>query len=192
VARCYYTNFTWSFEHIIPPGQSYLTSGVTIGNKIYCGAERDGFYSVLTESDHAVNNLTPDGPLSNNVFVLKIDSNNQMWTVFGGYNSEFNPYLHTTGLSAFGINRLNLNSSVWQSITYEQIAPFRATSHIEEHPLTKDIYISSFHDGLMKITPNANNLEESTWTVYNHQNTGSDGIEAYEQTTGRSEEHTSE
>lgn len=184
VARCYYTNFTWSFEHIIPPGQSYLTSGVTIGNKIYCGAERDGFYSVLTESDHAVNNLTPDGPLSNNVFALKIDSNNQMWTVFGGYNSEFNPYLHTTGLSAFGINRLNLNSSVWQSIPYEQIAPFRATSHIEEHPLTKDIYISSFHDGLMKITPDTNNLEESTWIVYNHQNTGSDGIEAYEQTAG--------
>lgn len=183
VARSYSANFSPSFEHVIPVGQSYLSSGITMNNKIYCGAEKDGLYSVTIDGDHTIDNLTPEGPLSNRVFALKIDSSNQMWTVFGGYDNNFNPYLPNIGLGEFGINRLDLTSSKWESIPYTQIAPFRATSHIEEHPITKDIYISSFHDGLMKITP-ASNLEESTWTVYNHQNTGSDGIEAFEQTAG--------
>ena len=189
VARSYSTNFSWSFEHIISPKQSFLTSGITVGNKIYCGAEKDGLYSVTIDGDHSINNLSPEGPLSNRVFALKVDSSNHMWAAFGGYDSNFNPYLPEIGLGEFGINRLDLNTSKWESIPYEQIAPFRATSHIEEHPITKDIYVSSFHDGLMKITP-APILEESTWTVYNHQNTGSDGIEAFEQTAGDPESRT--
>ena len=190
VARCYYSNFSWENEYIIPQGQSYLTSAVTIGDKIYCGSQKDGFYSITRNSEHTHADHTPEGPLSNRVSALKIDSNNQLWTVFGGYDNNFNPYLPQIGLGMFGINRLDLNTDVWQSISYGDIAPFRATSHIEEHPLTKDIYISSFHDGLLKLTPNPTELAESTWVVYNHENTGASGIDAYLQTPGDADSRT--
>ncbi len=184
VARAYSPDFSWTSEYVIATEQSQLTSATTMGDYIYCGSQKDGLYTVQRSDIQQTNDLTPDGPLSNRVFALKVDSNNHLWTVFGGYNDEYNPYLLDIGLSQYGINRLDLSTSEWQSIPYQTFAPFRATSYIEEHPISKDVYISSFHDGLMKITPNNNDFANSDFTIYNHENTGSGGLEAHEQTAG--------
>ncbi len=153
-----------------------LSTALAKNDTFFIGSSKNGLFKAATNTPNQLTSISPKGALSNNFFRVAV-RNNVLWSVYGGYNNNFNPYT-SQGLGLYGINRLNLNNIQWDHLSYEKIAPLRATSHIGFNPKEPNtVYIGSFFDGMLKIDIKPN-LEESVLTHYNHQNTGPNGLEA--------------
>ncbi|WP_298221490.1 T9SS type A sorting domain-containing protein [Flavobacterium sp.] len=153
----------------IPDFTVEFTCATILGSEVFFGTEEHGIFS--KELNGAVfENKTPEGPLRNNVFAIN-STPSALWTVFGGYDLDYNPYAFTpTGLAKFGVSKYDKNG--WYSIPYESLLGAKALSRITVNPNNeKQVYLSSFYSGLLKLE------NDIPTTLYNTSNTGSDGLQ---------------
>ena len=119
-------------------------------NKIYIGTVADGLRTTsLTPS--AFENITPDGPLRNNIFSIT-KSPSALWAVYGDYTVSYNPF----PLDYYGISKFAADSG-WLNIYYADVqsavgADVASMVRVTVNPSDENqVFASSFHSGLLAI-----------------------------------------
>jgi streptogramin lyase len=150
-----------------------FTCATVIGTKVYIGTSENG---VITTPIAGANNfeyLLPDGPLRNSAFAINAATDN-LWVVFGGYASNYNPYEYEFGPSAlFGISKLF--DKKWLNIPPSEVLGAKALSNIAINPNNpNEVYISSYFSGLLKLE------NDVPTTLFTPANTSPNGLENIE------------
>jgi len=118
-----------------------------IGQTLYIGTRERGVYTVPMDFSAPFDNITPDGPLRNNIFSIE-KSRNSLWAVYGTYSYSYVPFLEEYGVSKF-------TSEGWLNIPYSTLSvfgPVRSISDITINPnREREVYLNSFHNGLLKL-----------------------------------------
>lgn len=143
-----------------------LTSSHKIGDALYLGDRNLGFRS-LSISDPTRNfELSPDGPILNNVFNVS-SSFGQTWVVYGEYTQFMNPFpLNRRGVSI-------LNNQSWINLQPNQLANARVIVDATVDPANPSrTFLSSYHDGILEM----NNFQFTR--VFHGENSGVEGIDA--------------
>ena len=175
-ARSYNQDFNQVTEIFSSATTGEFNTALAKNDAFFIGSFKNGLFKAAGTTPNQLANISPKGALSNNFFRIAV-RDNVLWSVYGGYDNNFNPY-SSQGLGTYGINRLTLNNTQWDHLTYEKIAPLRSTSYIGFNPKEPStVYIGSFFDGILKMEVKPN-LEESTLTHYTQHNTGPNGLEA--------------
>ena len=146
-----------------------FTCATILGDKVYMGTKEDGLISTSISESSTFKNNTPMGPSRNNVFALQATSS-VLWTVYGGYSGDYNPYtFNGYSPNSFGISKYN--STGWLHIPYEKVLGAKAISRIIVNPNNEnEVYVSSFYSGLLKLK------NDSPIVLYNAKNTLPDGL----------------
>ncbi|MXN91310.1 T9SS type A sorting domain-containing protein [Flavobacterium sp. Sd200] len=123
------------------------TRATVVGPMLYIGTKERGVFTVPLDFSAPFENITPDGPLRNNVFSIQ-KSRNNLWAVFGTYS-----YMYVPGLEEYGVSKFT--SRGWVNIPYSTLSafgPLRSISDITIHPnREREVYLNSFHNGLLKL-----------------------------------------
>lgn len=126
------------------------TCATIVGQTFYIGTAERGVFSVPMNFSGPFVNITPDGPLRDNVFSIK-KSRNFLWAVFGGYNANYTPDNKAYGVSKF-------SNEGWLNIPYgdlDNFGAFQSISDISINPNNeKEVYLNSGHSGLLKLIDN--------------------------------------
>lgn len=140
-----------------------FTCATSIGDKVYIGTKEDGLISTTISVSSIFENNTPMGPSRNNVFALQATSS-VLWTVYGGYSGDYNPYTFNGNYpNSYGISKLS--STGWLHIPYKKVLGAKAISRIIVNPNNENqVYASSFFSGLLKIENDEPNF------LYNENN----------------------
>ena len=126
-----------------------FTCATVVNNVIYIGTLDDGLQST-TITLGTFTDLTPDGPLRNNIFAMTA-SGADLWTVFGDYDITYNP----TPLDYYGISKFRPNG--WLNIPYQSIRDAVGKDavslvRVTVNPAnTNEVYVSSYQSGLLKL-----------------------------------------
>lgn len=151
----------------IPNNINLFSCAVTIGDNLFIGTKKEGLFQTSISNPITFELLSPDGPEQNYIFRLKKTSN-YLWAVYGGYDRTYDPNLSQKGISKFSTEQ------GWDIIPYENLLGATSLSNITVNPNNEDeIYVASYHNGLLKI----NNDEISLFT---NTNTGADGLQNQE------------
>ena len=137
-----------------------FTCATIIVDTIFIGTKNDGLITTSLLSSTMFENSTPIGPSRNNIFALQATSD-QLWTVFGDYTVDYNPY----ELDSYGISKYS--ASGWLNIPYKKVLGAKSLVRIIVNPAKEDeVYVSSFFSGLLKIVNNEPEI------LYNQTNSG--------------------
>jgi len=149
----------------VPDINSTFSCATVIKDEIYIGTAENGLVATSLSGGSTYENITPSGPSRNNVFALQVTPT-QLWTVYGDYDIEYNPY----PLDDFGISKFS--SSGWLNIPFDKVFGAKSMSRITINPTNeKEVYASSFFSGLLKI-------ENDTPTVlYNQTNSALESLQ---------------
>ncbi len=144
---------------------SRFSCAASIDDVIYIGTNEDGLITTTISNYSVFENSTPEGPLRNNVFALQATSTS-LWTVFGGYSSDYNPYTYIgNNPNTFGISKYSATG--WLNIPYGKVLGAKAIARITVNPNNEnEVYASSFFSGLLKIVDDVPTL------LYNQANSG--------------------
>jgi len=133
------------------------TCATIVGQILYIGTAERGVYSVPLNFSGQFVNITPDGPLRDNVFSIK-KSRSSLWAVFGGYSYYYEPDVKRYGVSKF-------TNTGWKNIPYTDLdvfGPFESISDITINPNNeKEVYLNSAGSGLLKL------INDIPVTLYN-------------------------
>lgn len=134
-----------------------ITSGLFAASTVFMGTENEGLIKNTISSPNDFIAVQPDGPLQNAPFSLQYGYGN-LWVTFGDYDIYYNPSpFKKLGFSYY-------ENQAWTSISYDSIQetiqkPSYNFNEIEINPVnSNDIYISSFHNGLLNFKKN-NSIE---------------------------------
>ncbi|MCW2118293.1 T9SS type A sorting domain-containing protein [Flavobacterium sp. 7A] len=142
---------------LFPVGTQFSCATI-IDDKVYIGTTDKGLYFTSILEGSIFENLTPSGPLKNNIFAIDAAANS-LWAVFGGYNVQYNPY----PLTKYGVSKFS--KSGWLNIPYNDVFGARSISRVIINPLNENqVYASSFFSGLLKIE------EDEPTILYNEKN----------------------
>jgi streptogramin lyase len=150
-----------------------FTCATIIGTKAYIGTTEYGVVTTPLTGATNFNFLLPDGPIRNSAFSINASTEN-LWVVFGGYASNYNPYEYEFGpLALFGISKLT--DQQWLNIPADEVLGAKALSDIAVNPNNNnEVYISSYFSGLLKLE------NDVPTTLFTPANTGPNGIENIE------------
>jgi len=141
-----------------------FTCSTAVGEIIYIGTKENGLFSTTLSGNAAFENSTPDGPVRNNIFSLDV-SPNSVWTVYGDYDSSYNPY----PLDSYGISKYT--STGWLNIPYEEVFDAKSMTRVIVNPNNeKQVYASSFFSGLLKLESNVPTV------LYNEENSSLESL----------------
>lgn len=142
-----------------------FTCATVVDDKVYMGTKEDGLISSTISGSSVFENNTPIGPSRNNIFALDVTPN-AIWTVYGGYSGDYNPYTFSGyDPNSFGISKYTTTG--WSHIPYEKVLGAKAISRIIVNPNNENqVYASSYFSGLLKI-------ENDEPTVLYNQNNSS-------------------
>ncbi len=139
-----------------------------IDANIFIGTKENGLLKTPLTGSLTFENLSPDGPLLNNIFQLK-KTPTSLWAVFGGFPYDYNPYAWKGGPTEFGISKFK--DDKWKNIPYSAVLGAKCLSEIEVDPDNENIvYISSFFSGLLKL------VDDVPTILYDQTNTGVNGL----------------
>ena len=133
----------------IPDLEATFTCATVINNVIYIGTLDDGLLSTNIAAS-TFTDLTPNGPLRNNIFAVTATGSN-LWAVYGDHDVFYNPY----PLDYLGISKYT--PSGWLNIPYKDIRAAIGKDVVSLVRITvnpsnaNDVYISSFHSGLLRV-----------------------------------------
>lgn len=150
----------------ISPNNISLSKSTLIDGILYIGTLEEGVYTKEINSSF-LNNITPDGPLKNNIWSLNLVDQN-LYATFGSYSIDFVPAENRYGLSKF-------NGNSWLNIPYESLYSQGLTSRnlvrlVANPNNPSQVFVASFHDGLLK-------LEEDQLSIqYNQTNSGLESL----------------
>ncbi len=146
-----------------------FTCATIIGTTIYMGTVENGVVTTTTNSI-PFEFISPNGPEKNNVFRLK-KSSTALWTIYGGYDGNFNPFGDPYRLGRYPISKFT-NEQGWSVIPYSKLFGAKSLSSITINPNNENqLFVSSYYSGLLKIEN-----EEPTY-LYNETNTSPNGLE---------------
>jgi ligand-binding sensor domain-containing protein len=148
----------------IPGNSSAFSCATAIDGTLYIGTKENGLLTTTITTASAFENITPSGPLKNNVFALQTSSD-ALWTVYGDYDISYNPY----GLDSYGLSKYN--SSGWLNIPYEKVLGAKSLTRITVNPNKEnEVFVSSFFSGLLKIVDDVPSI------LYNQTNSGLESL----------------
>ena len=150
-----------------------LNSSLTIGNKIYLGTKEFGILETSISNTTSFLEIHPDGPNSNALFSISV-LNNNLWVVYGGYDSAFTPLNNKFGYSHY-------NGEYWVNIPYNSNFPGENLVNATIDPLHENkVYLSSWAAG------NRNSINPETGGILVVEN--DEPIEYWNQTNSALEE----
>ena len=143
-------------------------------NTIFLATKEFGILSTNQTQSLTFKETHPEGPLTNNVFSIAA-SNNNLWVVFGGYNSFYGSLFKKQGFSHF-------NGENWINTRYNPNFPVIDLNYISIDPNQENkVYISSFGDtsdinsvstgGMMVVK------DDQITNFFNHLNSGLEDLE---------------
>ncbi len=143
-------------------------------NTIFLATKEFGILSTNQTQSLTFKEIHPEGPLTNNVFSIAA-SNNNLWVVFGGYNSFYGSLFKKQGFSHF-------NGENWINTRYNPNFPVIDLNYISIDPNEENkVYISSFGDtsdinsvstgGMMVVK------DDQITNFFNHLNSGLEDLE---------------
>lgn len=140
-----------------------FTSSVHKGNFVFVASNTNGLMEI---DDREI--ISPNGPYSNNIFNVALSNSNAIWLTYGGYDYDYNPYALEGGIQKKPFSVLQNNN--WQTVNYNRFN-VESNASIGFDPRNKDVaYISSFHNGLLKINNITQHSNLFTFEHYNAQN----------------------
>ena len=143
----------------IPVPNLTFSCATTIGDVLYIGTKQNGLFTTAI-SGTTFENITPMGPLRNNIFSLQVTPN-VLWAVYGDYSGDYNPY----PLDDYGVSKFSVDG--WLNIPYEKVLGAKSISRVTINPNNEnEVYCSSFFSGLLKIEKDVPTF------LYNHTNSG--------------------
>ena len=133
-----------------PESNLGFTCATIIGDTVFIGTEKDGMITISLSAMTQFENITPIGPLRNNVFSITASSK-ALWAVYGLYPENYNPYESPQREpSSYGISKLDYTT--WWNIPASKVLGARALSNIAINPKNNDeVYVSSYFSGLLKL-----------------------------------------
>lgn len=146
-----------------------FSCATVVNNEIFIATSNNGLFSssVLNPSEFA--NITPSGPLNNQIFRVK-KSPSALYALYGAYSRDYNPYVNG-GPGAFAINKFS--GTNWSIIPYSALLGAKSLSNIAFNPNNENqFYVSSYFSGLLKVT------NDIPTNLYTYNNTGSNGLES--------------
>ncbi|MGS4346039.1 two-component regulator propeller domain-containing protein [Myroides odoratus] len=152
-----------------------LVDAVEVNGVYYFGSSSAGLYQ--QSKTGAKESLSPEGPESNRVFSL-LATHEGTWFISGGYDKNtYNPYVPT--LATKGLSYFNKKKG-WDFLTFGALKEARALTYATLNPKNdKELYVGSYHSGLLQIKWK-NSMQDSEVTLFNHENTGTTGLENME------------
>jgi hypothetical protein len=124
---------------------SAFSCATIIDGVVFIGTTENGLITTSFSGTSVFDNITPIGPSRNNIFALQA-SQNQLWTVYGDYDINYNPY----DLDDFGISKYS--ASGWLNIPFAEVLGAKSMIRIAINPANEnDVYASSYFSGLLKI-----------------------------------------
>lgn len=134
----------------IPTISAKFTCATIIDNVLFIGTLEDGIITTTIDNPTVFNFLSPDGPSRNAIFAINATTKN-VWAVYGGYSSDYNPYTYDyNGLNTYGFSKYTENG--WQNTPYSAVLGAKALCKITVNPNnTNLVYLSSFFSGLLKV-----------------------------------------
>lgn len=141
-----------------------FTCATAVGDAIFIGTKEKGLFSSTLAGASAFENITPSGPVRNNIFSLDVTPN-VLWAVYGDYSTYYDPY----PLDTYGISKYNANG--WLNIPYSEVYDAKSITKILVNPNNENqVYASSFFSGLLKIVDDVPNF------LYNQKNSSLESI----------------
>ena len=135
-----------------------------LNSVVYIGTKENGLYSTTLANSNSFDDLTPSGPLRNSIFALQTTTTS-LWTVYGDYDVQYNPY----DLDNYGISKYS--NEGWLNIPYEKVLGAKSMVRLTVNPANEnEIFASSFFSGLLKIVDDVPTL------LYNQNNSGLETI----------------
>jgi hypothetical protein len=129
----------------IPESNPVFSCAATVGDVIYIGTKENGLFKTTIVAFSDFENTTPSGPSRNNIFALQATST-AVWSVYGDYSVDYNPY----PLDNYGVSKYSTTG--WLNIRYESVLGAKSISRIVVNPNDENtVYASSFFSGLLKI-----------------------------------------
>lgn len=134
----------------IPNTVAKFTCATIINGIIYIGTTEDGIITTPIVTPTTFTFLSPDGPARNALFAINASTKN-LWAVYGGYSSDYNPYTYDfNGLNTYGFSKYSDNG--WINTPYSAVLGAKALSKITVNPNNiNQVFISSFFSGLLKV-----------------------------------------
>ncbi|MGG5505707.1 MULTISPECIES: two-component regulator propeller domain-containing protein [unclassified Myroides] len=156
--------------------QSDLVDAVAVKGRYYLGSNYHGLIQWSKSGSREW--LSPDGPESNRVFSL-LATRAGTWFISGGYDKNtYNPYVPT--LTARGLSYFNKKKG-WEFISFAHLKEAYALTYATLNPKNEnELYVGSYHSGLLQIKLKSQALHDSEVTLWNHENTGATGLENLE------------
>ncbi len=139
-----------------------------INSVIYIGTNENGIVSSALANPTSFEFIMPNGPSKNNIFSINTSSSN-IWAVYGGYTSQYDPSpLQHKGISKYSNNQ-------WLNIPYSDVHfPGSETPNlvrVSVNPTNENqIFVSSYFAGLLVFE------NDVLSTVYNKANSGLETI----------------
>ena len=141
-----------------------FTCATIIGDAIFIGTKENGLIEASFSSAGVYENITPFGPSRNNIFSLQATASS-LWTVYGDYTVDYNPY----PLDNYGISKFDANG--WLNIPYDDVLGAQSLTRIIVNPSNEnEIYASSFFSGLLKLENDIPKI------LYNQTNSGLESL----------------
>jgi hypothetical protein len=141
-----------------------FTCSTIVGDTIFIGTKENGLITASLSLASSFENITPIGPSRNNIFALQVTPN-VLWSVYGDYSADYNPY----PLNSYGVSKLN--ESGWLNIPYEKVFGAQSITRITINPSDENqVYASSFFSGLLKIE------NDEPKILYNQTNSGLESL----------------
>lgn len=165
---------TFNDTDIQQPILPKFTCATILGTTAYLGTKENGVITTEMGTSTQFAYLLPDGPIRNSSFAINASTEN-LWVVFGGYDSDYNPYTYDNfgGPALYGISKLV--DKEWLNIPASAVLGAKALSHIEVNPKNNnEVYISSMFSGLLKLE------NDVPTTLFKPNNTAPNGIENIE------------
>lgn len=152
------------------------TDATLLGNYIYLTSNKKGIAQYNIAHKTTVD-LTPEGPETNRIFSL-LSVPEGMWFIAGGYDKTYyNPNIPFLG--TYGMSFLNRENG-WQHLSFEQLSYVPALAFANINPRkTNELFVSSYHAGLVKVNVDYNTMQYSTSSVYTPENTAPNGLNSY-------------
>jgi sugar lactone lactonase YvrE len=134
----------------IPNITAKFTCSTIIDNLLYMGTLEDGVITTTIDNPTIFSFLSPDGPSRNALFAINAATKN-LWAVYGGYSSDYNPYTYNSyELNTYGFSKYTENG--WQNTPYSAVMGAKSLCKITVNPNNSDqVYFSSFFSGLLKV-----------------------------------------
>lgn len=156
-----------------------ILDALQVKGNYYFISSSNGFFE---HKQNTAELLSPSGPESNRVFSL-LSTKEGVWFVSGGYDkTTYNPYIPF--LASYGLSYFNKKKG-WEYLSNRDLKGANALTYAALNPRNdQELFVGSYHSGLLKINLNKNNIAQSDVMLYNQTNTGNNGLENLEIESG--------